>query len=171
MRPFVATVMQEVLAFLAQNAQRVFYDREVAAETGLSRGAVNAALRALADSGLLLREERGRMKFYRASLEDPRVRSLKVVLNVTALAPLVKRMEGSALRVVLFGSAAEGRDVADSDIDMMVVTNQPEQVRRLLARYPRVQAVVVTPAGLAELEQREPVFAAQVRRGVELWRA
>lgn len=171
-RPFVATAEQAVLAFLARNADREFFDRQVADEAGVSRGAANAALRSLARAGLLHAEPRGRMKFYRTALDDPRVRSLKVLLNVAGLAALVRRLSRQALRIVLFGSAAEGRDVPASDIDIMIVTNVPDAVRLLLAgRAGRIQAVVVTPVGLAEMEQRNPAFAAQVKKGIELWNA
>jgi predicted nucleotidyltransferase len=72
----------------------------------------------------------------------------------------------------MFGSAAEGRDLPSSDIDILVLTNAPDAVRRLLAvRAGRVQAVVVTPVGLAEMEQRNPAFIAQVKKGIELWNA
>jgi DNA-binding transcriptional ArsR family regulator len=169
-RPFVATAEQAVLAFLVRNPHRSCYDRQVADETGLSRGAVNGALRALAESGLLKREQKGRMKFYAANLDDPRVRSFKTVLNVARLMPLVRRVSRHALRIVLFGSAAEGRNVPESDFDLLVLTSYPDAVRRLLPKQGLpVQAVVVTPAGLAEIERKEPVFASQIRRGLELW--
>ena len=170
--PFVATAEQETLSFLARNADREFFDRQVADEAGLSRGAVNKALRSLARLGLLHVEARGRMKFYRAALDDARVRSLKTLLNVAALMPAVRRIRPHALRVVLFGSAAEGRDVPTSDRDVLVVTNSPDTVRRLLAtKTGRIQAVIVTPVGLAEMEQRDPVFAGEMKRGIELWNA
>lgn len=169
-RPFVASVQQAVLAFLAGNPHRSCYDRQVATETGLSRGAVNGALRALAKSGLLRVVRQGRMKFYAANLDDPRVRSFKTVLNVTRLMPLVRRISGHALRIVLFGSAADGRNTPDSDFDLLVVTNTPDAVRRLVANQGlRIQVAAVTPPGLAELEKKEPVFAGQVKRGLELW--
>lgn len=169
-RPFVATVGQAVLAFLVGDPHQSYYDRQVAEETGLSRGAVNGALRALAESGLLRVERKGRMKFYSASLDDARIRAYKSLLNIAYLAPLVRRLSRDSLRVVLFGSAAEGRNTPQSDFDLFVLTNTPDAVRRLIpTKVPRVQAVVVTPVGLAELEQKEPVFAGQVKRGLELW--
>jgi DNA-binding transcriptional ArsR family regulator len=169
-RPFVATVEQAVLTFLSDDPHQSYYDSEVAEKTGLSRGAVNGALRALAKSGLLRVEQKGRMKFYAADLDDARVRAFKSLLNITCLAPLVQRLSRHALRVVLFGSAAEGRNTLQSDFDLFVLTNTPDAVRRLIPTQGlRVQAVVVTPTGLAELERKEPVFASQVKKGLELW--
>jgi DNA-binding transcriptional ArsR family regulator len=169
-RPFVATVEQAVLALLVADPHQGYYDRQVADKTGRSRGAVNGAVRALAKSGLLLVEQKGRMKFYSANLDDPRVRCFKVLLNIARLMPLVRRLAGQALRIVLFGSAAEGRNRSDSDFDFLVLTSTPDIVRKLIAAQPlRVQAVVLTPSGLAELEKSEPVFAGQMKKGLELW--
>jgi predicted nucleotidyltransferase len=71
---------------------------------------------------------------------------------------------------VLFGSAAEGRNTPQSDFDLFVLTNTQDAVRKLIPTQGlRVQAVVVTPSGLAELERKEPVFAGQVKKGLELW--
>jgi DNA-binding transcriptional ArsR family regulator len=169
-RPFVLTAEQVVLASLGADPHQSYFDRQVADLTGLSRGAVNGALRALAESGLLTVERKGRMKFYSTNLDDARVRAFKILLNIARIIPLVRRLSHHALKVVLFGSAADGRNISQSDFDLFVLTNTPDVARKLIpTRGLRVQAVVVTPAGLAELEQKDPVFAGQLKRGIELW--
>jgi predicted nucleotidyltransferase len=170
-RLFVASLEQAVLAFLCAHADRSYYGVEVTDEAGLSRGGVNRVLRELARAGLVEAEARGRMRFYRARLADPRVRSFKTLLNVEALSPLLDRLSGLALRVVLFGSAAEGTNTPDSDVDLLVVTNAPDRVRKIVSsREEALQAVIVTPVGLADLERDNPVFAAELKRGIELWK-
>jgi DNA-binding transcriptional ArsR family regulator len=121
LRPFVATVEQAVLAFMTGDPHGSYYDRQVANETGLSRGAVNGALRSLAKSGLLRVERKGRMKFYSANLDDATVRSFKTLVNVARLTPFVRRLADHSLRIVLFGSAAEGRNAPESDFDLLVL--------------------------------------------------
>lgn len=170
-RLFVASLEQAVLAFLCAHADRSFYGVELAGEAGLSRGGVNRALRELARAGLVEAEDRGRMRFYRARLADPRVRSFKTLLNIDALGPLLQRLRRVALRVVLFGSAAEGTNLPSSDVDLLVVTNSPDRVRKLASfAGERLQAVIVTPVGLADLERDNTVFAAELKRGIELWK-
>jgi predicted nucleotidyltransferase len=170
-RLFVASLEQAVLAFLCAHADRSFYGVELAGEAGLSRGGANRALRKLARAGLVDAEDRGRMRFYRARLADPRVRSFKTLLSIDALGPLLERLSRLALRVVLFGSAAEGTDLPDSDVDLLVVTNSPDRVRRVVSSDgDALQAVVVTPVGLADLERDNAVFAAELKRGIVLWK-
>jgi len=170
-RLFVASLEQAVLAFLCAHADRSFYGAEVAGEAGLSRGGVNRVLRELARAGLAEAEDRGRMRFYRARLADPRVRSFKTLLNIDALSPLIDRLSRLALRVVLFGSAAEGTNIPDSDVDLLVVTNSPDRARKIVSSGgDALQAVIVTPVGLADLERDNPVFAAELKRGIELWK-
>ena len=168
---FVASLEQTVLAFLCADAGRSFYGVEVAGEAGLSRGGVNRALRGLARAGLVEAEDRGRMRFYRARLADPRVRSFKTLLNIDALGPLLDRLSRLALRVVLFGSAAEGTNLPDSDVDLLVVTNSPDRARKVVSSAgDALQAVIVTPVGLADLERDNAAFAAELKRGIELWK-
>jgi predicted nucleotidyltransferase len=170
-RLFVASLEQAVLAFLCAHADRSFYGVEVAGEAALSRGGVNRVLRELAKARLVETEDRGRMRFYRARLADPRVRSFKVLLNIDALSPLLDRLSRLALRVVLFGSAAEGTNIPDSDVDLLVVTNSPDRARKIVSSGGEtLQAVIVTPVGLADLERNNPVFAAELKRGIELWK-
>jgi predicted nucleotidyltransferase len=170
-RLFAATLEQATLEFLSENADRSLYGVEVADEAGLSRGGVNVALRALARAGLLEAEDRGRMRFYRANLADARVRAFKALLNVSRLSPLAERLSGLSLRVVLFGSAADGTNLPNSDVDLLVVTNVPDKARHLLVgKELPIQAVVVTPVGLADMERDNPVFAAELKRGIELWK-
>ena len=170
-RLFVASLEQAVLAFLCAHVDRSFYGVEVAGEAGLSRGGVNRVLRELARAGLAEAEDRGRMRFYRARLADPRVRSFKTLLNIDALGPLLDRLSRQALRVVLYGSAAEGTNLPDSDVDLLVVTNSPDRTRKVVASGgDALQVVIVTPVGLADLERNNPVFAAELKRGIELWK-
>ena len=66
-----ATSHAQVLRFLARNAGRSFYEREIVESTGVSRSAVNLAANALYKAGFLRRERRGRMNFYAANDRHP----------------------------------------------------------------------------------------------------
>jgi predicted nucleotidyltransferase len=70
---------------------------------------------------------------------------------------------GGAERVILFGSFARGEDVADSDLDLVVVkrTNLPfwrrvAEVRRLLKPRIAADVMVYTPEELEQLARERP---------------
>lgn len=73
-----------MLAFLLKDPERSYYSVELSDDAGLSRGGVNQALHALEDAGLVLGEERGPRRFYRANLADPRMQAFKVLLEAAS---------------------------------------------------------------------------------------
>jgi len=81
---FVASLEQAVLAFLCGNPERSFYSVELSDDAGLSRGGVNQALHKLADAGLVLTEDLGVKRLYRANLADPRVQAFKALLEAAS---------------------------------------------------------------------------------------
>lgn len=82
---FVASLEQAVLAFLLENPDRSYYSVELSDDAGLSRGGVNQALHALDEAGLVLTEDLGVKRFYRANLVDARVRAFKALLDAAAV--------------------------------------------------------------------------------------
>lgn len=157
--------------FLAANPETEFYDREVSAKSGLSRSAANYALRRLTSLGWISAEKKGRMVFYRASLENPVIRQVKVTDTIIRLQPAVARMAPLAERITLYGSAAEGRDRPDSDIDLLVISNRPEEARKAAAGLPRnCQVLVHDPVSWAGIAKQRPVFFSEAERGTVLWR-
>jgi len=82
---FVASLEQAVLAFLLENPEQSYYSVELSDDAGLSRGGVNQVLHRLADAGLVVvTEERGPKRFYRANLGDPRMQAFKALLEAAA---------------------------------------------------------------------------------------
>jgi len=82
---FVASLEQAVLAFLLKDPERSYYSVELSDDAGLSRGGVNQALHRLAEEELVvLTEERGPKRFYRANSADPRMQAFKALLEAAA---------------------------------------------------------------------------------------
>lgn len=164
------TSLQRALMFLAGHPETEFYDREISAKSGLSRSAANYALRRLAGAGWISADKRGRMVFYRASLENPVIRQIKIADTVIRLQPVIGRLAPLAARITLYGSAAEGRDRPDSDIDLLVISNRPEEARKAAAGLPRnCQVLVHDPVSWAGIAKQKPVFFSETERGIVLW--
>ena len=84
---FVASLEQAVLAFLLKDPERSYYSLELSDDAGLSRGGVNQALHTLAEVGLVvLTDERGQKRFYRANLADPRMQAFQALLAAASAA-------------------------------------------------------------------------------------
>jgi DNA-binding transcriptional ArsR family regulator len=119
---------RRVLGLLLLRPDEALHGREIARRTGLPAGTVSRELGKLADVGLLKREKRGNQQVYSANTGGPIYGELTSILRKTsgladtlvqALAPVA-----NTLRLAfIFGSVAQGRETAGSDIDVMLIGN------------------------------------------------
>jgi DNA-binding transcriptional ArsR family regulator len=117
---------RRVLGLLLLRPEEALHGREIARRTGLPAGTITRELGKLAEAGLLKREKRGNQQVYSANTSGPIFTELASILRKTsgladvlvqALAPLATQ-----LRVAfVFGSVAQGRETAGSDIDVMLI--------------------------------------------------
>ena len=117
---------RRVLALLLLRPEEALHGREIARRTGLPAGTITRELTRLAEAGLLKREKRGNQQVYSAETGASIFTEVASILRKTsgmadvlveALAPLAP-----ALRVAfVFGSMAQGRETAGSDIDVMLI--------------------------------------------------
>lgn len=132
------------------------------------------ALRVLYGTGLLGMEEKGRMKFYRLNLSNPVSREFKVLFNIMDLRQLIDDLKNDAERIVLFGSAAEGKDAKDSDLDLFILTREPsiakdnvKRAQRKLVRH--LSTIIVDAQGEMRLRKDEKPLYDNISRGRILW--
>ena len=163
---------QQVLDFLCQYPTDSFYGNQIAQKTGLSKGGVSQALRFLAAEHLIKSEDKGTMTFYKIDLSSPIVRQSKVLHNIMLLDPLINKIKAYASKIVLFGSCAEGTDSEESDIDILVVSNQKSEVDNYLAKFKtkrKIQLILKSPQEYISLEKKEPIFYQELEKGKALW--
>jgi len=136
---FSAT-QQRVLALLFGQPGRSFFTNELIGLVGAGSGAVQREVKRLVDSGLVTVTRLGSQKHYQANAAAPIYEELRGIVTKTlgpaevlraALAPL-----GDTVRLALvYGSVAKGSDTAQSDIDLLLVSDTLtlEQVYEVLA--------------------------------------
>ena len=156
---FTAT-QQRVLGCLFGEPGRTFSISELIQTTGAGSGAVQREVARLSGSGLLLMEQMGNQKRYRANPEAPIHDELAAIVRKTfglagplreALAPLADRLQ----MAFVYGSVAKGSDTAASDIDLMLVTDDLTYPEVMAALHPLIERLgreinptLYTPADL-----------------------
>jgi len=166
------TSHQKVLSFLSNHPSRSYMEKEIVKATKVSKSAVNEALKELARDKLILQEKKGRMSFYSVDLNDPVIRRLKSTENVSLLKPLIEQLKKNSQKIILFGSFAEGTNVEDSDIDLFVLSDQPDSVQKVIQNSPlaeKIQPVIKKPSEFIGLDKKKPLFYQEIERGVILW--
>lgn len=171
---FITPTLSKVLDLFASNPLQEHHEREVMRLAGVSKGSANRMLHELSERGFLTSRKRGRMVFYKLDLENPSARQFKILANVYSLNELVERLKGLSRRVVLFGSCAQGTDVRESDIDLLVVTDDKDAVRKGISRFNakekrRVVPIIVDANGFARLKREDRPLYDNIERGIVLW--
>ncbi|KQZ77579.1 hypothetical protein ASD55_06800 [Rhodanobacter sp. Root561] len=169
-----------VLSALLLHPDVSLHVRELARLTGTHAGSLHRELRALAELGLLAREEVGRQVHYRANTGNPVFEELASLLRKTAgladllrdaLVPLADRIKGA----FVYGSMASGKTHPDSDVDVMVIgapgfaevvlalQSTQETLRR------EVNPTVLSQEEFLERRKERDGFVARVWKEPKLW--
>jgi predicted nucleotidyltransferase len=164
---------RQVLAVLFLRPDEQFHVRELERITGVSAGSLHRELKAMAESGLLLREKIGNQVFYRANTDCTIYEELAAIFRKTmgltsllqdALSDLDDKIEVA----FVFGSVASGRQTAGSDLDICVlgdvslleVVKALSPVQETLQR--EVNPVVMTAKKFSDLSGRKDRFVTRV---------
>lgn len=169
-----------VLSALLLHPDVSLHVRELARLTGTHAGSLHRELRALAELGLLAREEVGRQVHYRANTGNPVFEELASLLRKTAgladllrdaLVPLADRIKGA----FVYGSMASGKTHPDSDVDVMIIGSPGfaevvlalQSTQETLRR--EVNPTVLSHEEFLERRKERDGFVARVWKEPKLW--
>lgn len=154
-------VQQRVLALLFAQPDRRFQSAEIIRLADSGTGAVHRQLGRLADAGLVKVTRTGNQKHYQANRDAAVFAELHglVLKTIGIVEPLRAAMSDVASRVraaFVYGSSAKGSARANSDIDLMVISDSLRypDVYEVLAPVERALGRAVNPAVMTATEWR-----------------
>ena len=162
-----------VLASLFLHPDERFHVRELARRTGVSAGSLPRELKAMAESGLLVRERTGNQVFYQANPNCSIYEELAAIFRKTmglksllehALSDCVDRIDAA----FVFGSMASGRQTAGSDLDVCILGDVSlldavkalSSLRETLRR--EINPVVMTTGRFSKLSKKADRFVTRI---------
>jgi predicted nucleotidyltransferase len=163
---------EKIIIFLGDYPERKFFGKEIAEKLNISLGGTHNALKYLVKEKIIDTEQRGNMKFYQIDDENPLVKQLKITLIIEKLLPLVDKIKQGCKEIVLFGSAARGEQTENSDVDLFILTHNPEDIKKGIVKYKEkivISPVIKTPNQWGEMEIKEPEFYNEVKQGIKLF--
>jgi predicted nucleotidyltransferase len=118
---------RQVLGLLFGHPDQTFYAKEIVRFAGVGIGTVQRELEKLSSVGLLNVKMIGNQKHYQANRQSPIFEELRgIVLKTFGVADvLLQALEGVGQEIraaFIYGSVAKGTDKAESDIDLMVIS-------------------------------------------------
>lgn len=172
---------QKVLGLLFAQADRQFHVNEMLRLTGAGKGALQRELARLESAGLVRMVQLGNQKRYQANREAPIFEELRGIVLKTfglasvlreALSPVADRIRAA----FVFGSIAKGTDRADSDVDVLVISDaltygevlaalEPAEVR--LGR--KVNPAIYTQEDWRKRRVEDNAFVSRVMEGAKIW--
>ena len=172
---------QRVLGLLFGQPERSFYATELINLAGVGSGAVQRELASLAQSGLVTVKPVGNQKHYQANPASPIYDELCGLVRKTvglaeplraALAPLATQIKAA----FVYGSTAKKEDTANSDIDLMLVSDTLtfgdtilalQAATELLGR--EVNPNIFTPQDFAKRLKEGGSFVSRVMAQPKVW--
>jgi predicted nucleotidyltransferase len=117
---------RQILALLLLRPDESFYVREIGRLTGVPAGSLHRELKLLSDAGLLRRSVAGNQVRYQLDRSCPIQEELAGIFRKTAgLADVLREallpLAGTIRVAFIFGSLAQGKERATSDVDVLVV--------------------------------------------------
>ena len=169
-----STTTLKVLDFLLQHPDLELIDTEIAGMLmDVRKSAVNIALRKLAAVGFVGRTPRGSMMFNKL-FENPIIDEFKILSNMMAIDPLIEILKGYCVKIVLFGSRANGTHASESDFDLFIVTSDEARVYRAIKKdvlAELIQPVIKSPEQMLTFSKDDPALYKEIKKGRALWEA
>ena len=169
---FGATNSLKVLSHLVEHPGREFLTGDIQKAVSISRAGVYIALGELSRQHLVSKTKKGSQLFYSIIYDDSAIRQFKVLKNVLALRPLIAQLKPVSKKIVLYGSTSRGDNDPASDIDLFILSQEPEAAKKViddLKTRQKIQSVIKTPSELADFRDKEKTYYAEVDRGITLW--
>ena len=170
---FITPTMLKILYIFHENPQQELHEREVMRRAITSKGSAGRILKNLSQIGVLEKDKKGRMVFYRFNMKNAVARQFKVLFNVYSLNKLVDEIRQDSKKVILFGSCSEGTDTEESDIDLFILTNEKNLVGSRINSYQgtdrKIAPIIVNSNEFVQLRKRDKPLYERVLKGIVLW--
>lgn len=170
---FITPTMLKILYIFHEKPQQELHEREVMRKSETSKGSASRILKKLSQIGVLEKEKKGRMVFYRLNMKNAVARQFKVLFNIYSLNELVSGIKQHSRKIILFGSCAEGTDTEESDVDLFILTSEKGKIQSKVGSYKeaerRIAPVIVNSNEFAELKRKDRPLYDRILQGITLW--
>ena len=171
---FLTPTTLKVLEYFLANSRNEYHEREIARNAKISNGSANKILRRLAELSLLKKTRKGRMVFYKLNAEDPVVKQFKILNNIWILRAFVAENKERTNKIILFGSCSEGTDINESDIDIVILTDNKTSLMDNISRFNRknernISPLILNETEFAKMKREDRPLYERIDRGVILW--
>lgn len=145
------------------------YEKQIASGAHVSTGSANRILKEFARMNIIKLLKKGNMSFYQRNDGNTLLRQFKVFMTMNNLMPIIEKIRTYSARIILFGSCATGRNGENSDIDIFILAKDKQAVRKIIAEYEKVQAIILDAPEYVQLQAKDTALYSRINSGIELY--
>jgi predicted nucleotidyltransferase len=136
----------QILAIFTENPAKEFYLSEIGRIIGKQPGVFQKSINALVKESWLISSRRGNQRVFKVNASHPLFNEVKALIRKTNGAEAVLRKLMAGIKDVsvalVYGSYAKDRLRADSDIDLLVVAQNPDAEDILVKELPGAEKAI-----------------------------
>lgn len=165
-------VKKIVIDYLLDNPDKRFYLTQIATATSVSDSTVQRILEIEVRRKFVVKEKTGNLSYYFVDLGNPLVREAKISKTLGEIAQLINQIKEDSAKIILFGSCAKGEDTADSDIDLLVLSNKKDFIKNFVRRQKTkrpIRVIAKTYPEWVSLPKENAYLYSEINKGRVLW--
>lgn len=172
---FFASPEQKLLRFLLSESTTVFSPRVLSSRLKGIRGlggtdGILEILQQLHEFGIVQFHNNNReISICNDHLVVQMMKTFSAVCDLDGIVSLVQPL---STKGVLYGSRATGKARTDSNYNLLVLSDSPEEIKKIITRHPlgrRIELVVCEPDKYPDFERKNPGIAQAVDSGIVMW--
>lgn len=163
---------KKIVDCLLDHPEEKMYLSQIARASNASGSTCHQVLERKVNEGLLEKEKLGNLSMYVFSLDDPFNRQLKITRTIEILKPLIEELKKVAQKIILFGSAAQGKDAVDSDFDLFILSSEKQEIQRIIKKNKlgkKIKPVIKNFLEFVEFKKQDRFFYEEINKGKILW--
>ena len=163
-----------LLDFFISNPTGKFFEREISRKTGISVGSINSMTKKFLSYNLIKMEEKGRLNFYQANMNNSLVKQFKVIFNIFEIYELLERIRPFSKMAIMYGSCSTGTDTEDSDIDIFILSEEKERIKNDISKLRKnikrkISPIIMNVNEYNSLKKEDKIFYDNINRGIILF--
>ncbi len=163
------TSQERVFGLLLDEAGEELTEAQVREALDVPKSTVHVALATLVQDQLVSTRSVGRTKLFWVETDDPLIKALKIAQAIRRVRAVIAPVRNQIDLAILYGSASRGDNRSGSDVDVLVIADDPDAVMLELAQHQWLQPVVMTSESHMQLIADGGTFSTEVARGITVW--
>jgi len=167
---FGRKALLNLLVFFLKKPSSKLNQKELKQKVKLAKATATKWLRVLEEQDFIIVEKIGVTKLYSLNKENPVIKQLKILdtlLDIIKIKDLAARFD---IKAYMYGSAARGEDVEDSDIDILMIgkikkeqiiqeiNNISEKIKR------KIKVEIFSQQEWSQMAKKDPAFYERVEK-------